>query len=227
MLFDLRDSLSARGYLAMAHDSAVAAGDSSLVAAALGHLSFVPASSGQPSAAAEYLNRAVAYADRGAPAGVRSWLFAVASECRANAGESTGALTAIDDAKRSLQRSSVSPQPVWFDYYDESRLGGFEGYALVKAGSPAPAIRILEQAVLDLPRDATKQRAIFRADLAAANLSQGNVHEACSHAMYAATDLRTARYATCVQRLRQLRSRMRPFETSRAVRDLDHAIVDL
>src|SRR5262249_28947343 len=133
--FDLSDPLTARGYLTMAYDSAVAAGDTPLIAGALGHLGFVPAATAQWSAAADHLDPAFAHADHGAPSIVRSWLAAAASEVRTNAGDHRGALVAIDDAKRLEQATSEAPAPPWFDYFDTSRLQGFEGYALLHEGS--------------------------------------------------------------------------------------------
>lgn len=225
--FDLRDPLSARGYLTMAYDSAVAAADAPLMAGALGHLAFVPAAAGQWSAAADHLTRATQHAERGAPPIVRSWLAAVASEMRANARDERGARTAVDDAKRIGSSASSAPQPSWFDFYDASRLHGFEGYALLHTGSAGPAARVLEQALDGLDRAAVKQRTVFLTDLAAANVAQGNVDQACDLAVRAATDVRARQYATCVTRLRAFRSSLRPYATSRAVRDLDHAMVDL
>lgn len=225
--FDLSDPLAARGYLTMAYDSAVAAEDAPLVAAALGHLGFVPAASGQWSAATDHLDRAFAHAERGAPPILRSWLAAAASEVRSNAGDHRGALVAIDDAKRLEQATSSAPPPAWFDFYDGSRLQGFEGYALLHGGAVSAAARNLQEALTGLASTAVKQRTVFMTDLATANVQQGEVDEACHLAIRAATDVRAGQYATCVARLREFRSSLRPYETSRAVRELDHAMVDL
>lgn len=226
--FDLHDPLAARGYLILAYESAVAADDTPLAAAALGHLAFVPADSGAWSAAADHLNRASAYAQRGGAAPLRSWLAAAMSEIRTNAGDHKGALTAIDEAKRQAESASDAPRPAWFDYYDASRLHGFEGYALMRCGSmSASATRVLERALVELDRSAIKQRTIFLTDLATANIHQGNVDEACDLAIQAATDARTGQYATSVARLREFRSSLHRYDTSRAVRDLDRAMVEL
>ena len=225
--FDLRDPLAARGYLTMAYDSAVAAGDAPLIAASLGHLGFVPAAAEQWSAAADHLDRAVAHAERGAPSIERSWLAAVASEVRTNAGDHRGALVAIDDAKRLAQVKSDAPAPLWFDYFDESRLQGFEGYALLQGGSAGPAARVLQQALAGLPPTAIKQRTVFLTDLATAHVEQGDIDQACDLAIDAATAAHTGQYATCVARLREFRSSLRRYDTSRSVRELDHAMVDL
>jgi len=225
--FDLQDPLGARGYFMTAYDSAVAAGDASLAAGALGHLSFVPAAAGQWTAAADHLAHARRRADSGAPTVVRSWLAAVTSEIRTNEGDHRAALTSIDDAKRLLASGSSTLVPDWFDFYDRTRLHGFEGYALLRGGNTVAAVGELQIALASLGPSAIKQRTVFLADLASASVLQGEVDRACDLAIEAATALTTRRYATCVNRLRDFRSTLRPYATSRAVRDLDRVLVEL
>jgi transcriptional regulator with XRE-family HTH domain len=225
--FDLQDPLSARGYFMTAYDSAIAGGDAALAAGALGHLGFVPAATGQWTASADHLAHARAHADAGAPSVIRSWLDAISSEIRANAGDERGAMIAVDDAKRALQSASSTLVPEWFDFYDATRLRGFEGYALLRSGHAASAARHLDAALTELEPSAVKQRTVFLTDLATANVRQGEVDRACDLAIKAAADLRRRRYATCVNRLRDFRSTLRPYGTSRAVRELDRAMVEL
>lgn len=225
--FDLQDPLTARGYFMTAYDSAVSAGDASLAAGALGHLVFVPAAANQWSAATDHLERARAHAVAGAPSIISSWLAAVSSEIHANAGDDRSARIAIDDAKRALESSSPTVVPEWFDYYDATRLHGFEGYALLRGGHTATAVQHLEEALTRLESSATKQRTVFLTDLAAANVLQGDIDRACDLAAQAAIELRARRYATCVSRLRDFRSSVHPYRTSRAVRELDRAMVEL
>jgi hypothetical protein len=225
--FDLRDPLTARGYFMTAYDSAVGAEDGALAAGALGHLGFIPAAANQWAAASDHLGHAKVHADAGAPTIVRSWLAAVASEIRANAGDARGALIALDDAKRALESGSSTMVPEWFDFYSGARLRGFEGYALLQIGNTAAAARHLDEALRALEPSAVKQRTVFLTDLATANVRQGDLDRACDLAIEAATNLRTRRYATCVGRLRDFRSTLRPYATSRAVRDLDRAMVEL
>lgn len=225
--FDLRDPLTARGYFMTAYDSAVAAEDSALAAGALGHLGFVPAAAGQWTAAEDHLSHATVHANGGAPRIVRSWLAAVASEVRATAGDERGALIAIDDAKRALDSGSPTMVPEWFDFYGGTRLRGFEGYALLRSGHTTKAINQLGDALAALEPSAVKQRTVFLTDLASANLRQGDLDRACDLAIQAASDLRTRRYATCVGRLQEFRSTLRPYGATRAVRDLDRAMVEL
>ena len=225
--FDLQDPLSARGYFTTAYDSAIAAGDSAMAAGALGHLAFVPAASGQWAAATDHLRHARMHAEAGAPLLMRSWLAAVTSEIRADAGDEAGALCAVDEAKRAIDGSSAAPRPSWFDFYDMTRLRGFEGYALLRTGHSSEAARQLGQALDALEPTAVKQRTVFLTDLATVHVRDGDIDRACALALEAASALAARPYATCVNRLREFRSTLRPFATSRAVGELDRAIVDL
>ena len=225
--FDLHDSLAARGYLMSAYDSAVAARDPSLAASAIGHLSFVSADARSWGAADDHLGRARSLANRSAPPIIVSWLNAVSSEVHASAGDERRALADLEHAHAALERDPQAFRPAWFDYYDRARLHGFEGYVLLKLNRSGPAVRVLQTAIERLDDTATKQRTVFLADLATARVQQGDVDEACRLAMHAARELSQRRYATSVARLHVLRSTLQPFATSRAVRQLDRAMVDV
>jgi hypothetical protein len=166
-------------------------------------------------------------AESGASTVVRSWLAAVTSEIRTNEGDHRAALTSIDDAKRLLASGSNTLVPDWFDFYNQTRLHGFEGYALLRGGNTLAAVGELQVALASLGPSAIKQRTVFLADLATASVQHGDVDRACDLAIEAATALTTRRYATCVNRLRDFRSTLRPYATSRAVRDLDRVMVEL
>ena len=225
--FDLRDQLSARGYFTAAYDSAIAADDACLAAGALGHLSFVSASARQWSAADDHLHHARMHAERVGNPVVRSWLAAVASEIHANARDERATLLALDEARRLLNGGTGQAQPAWFDYYDNTRFHGFEGYALLRLGRWAEAHRQLHGALRSLPSTALKQRTVFLTDLASVSIRQGDIDHACDVAVDAANALTAQPYATSMQRLRNLRSDLAPYAKSRAVRQLDDAMAQL
>jgi phosphoglycolate phosphatase-like HAD superfamily hydrolase len=52
------------------------------------------------------------------------------------------------------------------DYYDQTRLNGFKGFAYLAAGRPDEARSALSDALAALDTDAVKQRAVFLTDLA-------------------------------------------------------------
>jgi hypothetical protein len=150
----------------------------------------------------------------------------VASEIHTNSGDHRAALTDIDRAQRLIHADSVTTRPDWFDFYDSARLVGFEGYARLQAGSSDRAVTLLDDALLGIGRDATKQRAIFLVDLATACVGTGDVDRACAVALEATESLKARPYKTCEARLRTFRSSLRPYSGSRVVRDLDCAMVE-
>src|ERR1022692_5312491 len=116
--FDLRDSLSARGYYKLALESAREAGDHLQAAAALAHVAFIPAADYGYAAAVDYLRGASHQAGKRPDGRVASWLSAVESEILTSAGSHTAALGAIDRAREKLAERGVTADLPWFDYYD-------------------------------------------------------------------------------------------------------------
>lgn len=219
--FDLNDAIAARGYYALAMESSVEAGAHHLTSAALGHTAFIPAAEGRMTTAVQYLDQAGTVLDRDPHHALASWLAAVGSEIAANAGSARESLDYIDRARSSLARSGLAPELPWFDFFDESRLNGFAGYANLRAHRDGDALTLLSATLSFLPDQAVKQRAVVLADLAVAHLAHGDVDHACAIAIEAVDRLRQAGYATGVDRLRALRTRLSPWATSKAVRDLD------
>jgi transcriptional regulator with XRE-family HTH domain len=223
--FDLNDPLTARAYHTVAYEAAIQAADDALAAMALGHLAFPPAKEGDSAAAVAYLSEAMAHARRAGVPLVTSWLSAVESEVVCEI-DPTAALRALDHAQLSLDHAEDDETPAWFDYYSPARLAGFRGHTLLKVGYPDQAREALEVALAGVEHCAVKQRALLRADVAAAWLVAGHrdVDRACELAAESAADLATAGYATAVERLRELRDQLAPWERSHAVRQLDDVL---
>jgi len=225
--FDLRDSLGARGYYNLALESAREAGDHLQATAALAHVAFVPAAENGFGAALDYIRGAAQHAARHPDGRVTSWLYAVESEIHANAGEHGAALAAIDRALETLAKPGLVADLPWFDYYDATRLSGFAGYALLRAGKLEESRTALARALGQLPRTAVKQRAVFLADVATVELACGDLDKACATAGDAAEQLRQAGYAVGFGRLRDFRSSIGPWSNSTPVRALDEQLAAL
>jgi tetratricopeptide (TPR) repeat protein len=189
--------------------------------AALGHMAFIPAAEQAVTTALSYLRGAQDHLDKRPHGPLSSWLAAVESEIHRNAGSYAAALTAIDRARESLATPGLSADLPWFDYYDETRLAGFAGYAMLRAGQYGEARQALTEALGCLPRTAVKQRAVFLTDLASVQLHDRDLDEACRTAGDAADELRRAGYATGFDRLREFRSSVNPWRASQPVRMLD------
>ncbi len=218
--FDLRDPMAARAYYSMALDSSREAGDPHLSAATLGHMSFVPAASGEFSAAIDLLDGADKYASKATV--LPSWLAAVEAEIRATAGETRASLNAIDRAEGGLV--AAHEVPAWMDYYDATRLKGFKGFAYLAAGKPEEARNALGDALSSLNVGAVKQRAVFLADLATAFVYEGEVDKGCELAGEAAVALTKAGYATSAERLHEFRELVRPWQDRASVKELDERL---
>jgi hypothetical protein len=143
--FDLHDPMAARGYYGMAMDSSREANEPLLSAAALGHMSFIPAANGGFSAAIDLLEGAGKHA--GKTTVLPSWLGAVESEIRAKAGDARASLLAIDRAERAL--SPAREVPTWMDYYDANRLKGVQRLRLPGCRETGGSPQRLERRTVD------------------------------------------------------------------------------
>ena len=225
--FDLEEPLTARGYYNLSLEAAREAGDHLQAAAALGHVAFIPAAEHSFTAALDYLRGAAHHVTKQPHGPVASWLAAVESEMHTNAGSPTAALSAVDRARDAYGRPGLTADLPWFDYYDETRLAGFDGYATLRAGKLDASRAALTGALRTLPRDAVKQRAVFLVDLATVELHGGDLDEACRLAGRAAEQLHQAGYATGADRLREFRGSVDRWKTSPAVRTLDEHLAAL
>lgn len=198
--------------------------DDLLAAAALGHLAFLPAAEGNPSAAVDYLGGATRHADRAGVPLVQSWLAAVESEILTPVN-AAGTLLALDRATKLLTRPADVAPPGWFDYYSGDRLDGFRGRALLQLGRGEEARSALTGALKGLGQGAVKQRAVFLLDVASSYLGKEvELERACDLAVDAATALAMAGYATAGDRLLEFRKQLTPWEHTSAVVDLEERL---
>ena len=225
--FDLRDPLAARGYYNLALESAREAGDHLQAAAALAHMAFIPAADYRFGAALDYLRAAAQHVAKRPDSRVASWLYAVESEIQTNAGAHAAALAAIERALATLDKPGLPADLPWFDYYDTTRLSGFAGYALLRAGRFEESRIALTGALERMPRTAVKQRAVFLTDIASVELACGDLDQACATAGDAAEQLRHAGYAMGFGRLKDFRDSVPPWSDSTPVRALDEQLAAL
>lgn len=219
--FDLQESMSARSHYSVALDAARECSDHHQAAAVLGHMAFIPAADHSASAALDYLDGAKEHLSQVPSGPLTSWVAAVESEIHANNGSHHSALAAADTAREALLDPGLDVELPWFDYYDQTRLEGFAGYAALQAQHYDQAREALNTALRQLPRGSAKQRAVFLADLATTSLREGDLDAACETAGNAAEELRRAGYATGFGRLREFRAEVHPWSSSRAVTTLD------
>jgi hypothetical protein len=218
--FDLHNPFDARAYFDLAREAADESRDSVLLAVALGHMAFLPASKHNIAASRSYVAAARnALTSRPAPL-VASWVSAVESEFAARHGAMGSAFRARERSRGELAASPSFSCPVWFDFFDAKRLLGFEGFALRRAGRVEEAKAKLTEALGTGSTLGVKQRAVASIDLAVVHAVSGDMDEGCRLATSAAAVLEKASYATARERLVEFRAVV-PDPRHSAVRVLD------
>jgi transcriptional regulator with XRE-family HTH domain len=224
--FDIHRSFDARAYLDLAREASQEAGDQHLTSVVFGHIAFLPAAKHSYQASASYLSAARDALSRQPAPMIGSWLSAVEAELNTQLGAVGPARSCLDRARESLAAASSMPIPEWFDFFDARRLSGFEGYTLRAAGDLEAARAELEAALRPGSGMGPKQRAVTNIDLASTCVGLGDIDEGCRLAAAAATELRSAGYATAMDRLGEFRSAI-PNQRHPAVRLLDESLADL
>lgn len=228
--FDLRKPELAQQSFVLALQAAHEAGDSLLGAAALAHMAFAPAFSGDSSRAEQARDRiraAQAFARRGdAAAEMIAWLDAVEAEVETRFGDTRRALDLIHQAEEAYTEADGRPSPDWLDWFSEARLAGFKGNTLMVAGRGREARETLESVLNVLPDDAIKQRSIILADLAAAAVIENAPERACDYLSTALDQLGQYWYATAMDRVKAVRETLRQWDSLPVVRQLDERLYD-
>lgn len=219
--FDLREPARAADTWVRALQAAGEADDALLGAAVLAHMAFIPGWAGQREAATERMVAARTYARRAqAPGHFVAWLDAVEAECATLCGDTRTALNLIAHGETVVDDITV-PAPEWMDWFSAIRLAAFKGNTQLKAGH-LPQARATLLGVLDgLTADDDKQRTVVLGDLGAVEAAAGRPEAAAEHALRALELLEVHWYATGLERVREVRRALGPWEHEQYVRDLD------
>ncbi|MEV0531018.1 hypothetical protein [Kitasatospora sp. NPDC050463] len=124
-------------------------------------------------------------------------------------------------AEDVLAAGSDVPLPDWFTWFSTVRLRAFKGNTELAAGLIPQARTTLEKALTDLPEADGKQRTVILADLAAVEAAARRPDEACALLGQALDQLDSTWYATGVERVRETRRALVPWEDSAAVQRVD------
>jgi len=160
-------------------------------------------------------------ADAGSVPIINAWICAIRSEHKARAGESADAHRALEAAESALALPAGEPVPEWLDFFDEARLEGFRGFALLRVGRVADARGALTHGLRRLRPTAAKQRSVYLVDLASTYVAAREIDKACAVAGEACATLQEAGYATGTERLRQFRLSVDVWQDAASVRALD------
>jgi ATP/maltotriose-dependent transcriptional regulator MalT len=225
--FDLRQSEQASESLLRALQAAAEADDQLLGAAVLAHMAFIPGWADDQEAAVERILAARTYARRGpTSAEFWAWLDAVEAECETRCGDPHAALRLIHHAEDTLSTGSEHATPEWLDWFSPVRLAAFKGNTQLKAGHLPQARQTLQEVLDDLPPESDKQRTVVLGDLAAVEAADGRPEEACRYAVQALDQLAITWYAMGMDRIREVRRTLAPWQNERCVRDLDDRLYD-
>jgi transcriptional regulator with XRE-family HTH domain len=221
--FDLKRPEPAHADLELALDATEKSGDNALAAAVLAHMSFVAAHTGNRAAAHHLLSAAMAHSVNHTDALTRAWLNCVQAEVTASLGDRADSFAALNRAESLLTEAGRNPQPEWLDWFDASRFAAFAGHANLLLGRAHDARIPLEVSLAELGPEATKQKAVVLADLAASHVDD-DLEAACGLTGQALDQLSTSWYATGYERVQAVRRQLTPHQQTRHVRELEDRI---
>ncbi|MFE7094603.1 transcriptional regulator [Streptomyces erythrochromogenes] len=219
--FDLREPARASDTWVRALQAAGEADDALLGSAVLAHMAFIPGWAGRREAATERMVAARTYARRAqAPGYFVAWLDAVEAECATLCGDTRTALNLIAHGETVVD-DTATPTPEWMDWFSGIRLAAFKGNTQLKAGHLPQARETLLSVLDGLTADDDKQRTVILGDLGAVEAAAGRPEAAAAYALRALELLEVHWYATGLERVREVRRALGPWEHEQYVRDLD------
>ncbi len=220
LAFDRRDHARARAYYEVALDAAKEAGDEPLAACALGYLSYLASLEGAADEAQRLLREARRRAGPAYPA-TRAWLAGREAQELAIVGDTLAALDVLEHAYAEFERAHPEEERSWTRFLDRSRFESLAVATYVPLGEAGAALTAGREAMASLAGPDFKKRSIVLADVAIAYARLGEAEAACQLGGEAlAIGLRTESRLG-LERVRELRRHLEPWNGARAVRDLD------
>jgi tetratricopeptide (TPR) repeat protein len=220
---DLGRPGAAWSYYCLATRAAREAGDRELYAYVVAETSYVLLFGGQVREALSLVKRARRLA-RAATPRLRAWLAAAHAEASAIAGNAGDALRALDQADEAFQQVEPGSGPSWLSYFDQAHLVRWKGHCLVLVGQPETALVVLQEALDSVDSSFVRARAGALVDLATLHLRQGEVDATCNVLGQAFRLARETQSTKNQRRIIEVRRRLRPWNATTAVRDLDELL---
>lgn len=230
LAFVLDQRADALAYLALARGASAEVGDAATEAGVLNGLSVLQSGlprggqGGDPAQALGLLRQAADVASGGTPAHIQGWIAARTSYESAAVGDAAASLRAQQVAERHLERADTTaaadsldaPAPVIWD-----ARANLAAAALASGAPPADVAVRLASLLRATPMELGRRRAILQTDLAAVSVAAGDLDEACGLMGQAWSFAVGSGYRLGRQRVRGVRSRLRPWDGERVVRELD------
>jgi transcriptional regulator with XRE-family HTH domain/tetratricopeptide (TPR) repeat protein len=223
--WDVRDSAGAARYFELARRAAEEAEDRVLSAYALAFIAEFTTYIGRPRESLDYLEATRSLRDV-LPPRVDAWVAAVQAEACAYLAEGHDTRVALEQAHAAMALATRhDEEPAWIDFFDEGRLGGYEGVCLVRLGDAPNAVQVLEKATRVTNPSFTKYRSEIASDLAWARVQQGQVEESCRLLALTFELAHPVGYKESLHRLAHVRQQLQPYRDTAAVRELDELLV--
>jgi hypothetical protein len=218
--FDLKDQARATAYFKVAQQAADEAEDRDLAAWALATWSLMPTYNGDPAEALRLIQAAQAAGGRALSPTRGAWLAALKAKAHAGLGDARRSAIALARAERTLSVPGSEGNRLGTDFFDPPRLMGFEGSSLLLLRQPKAARRALADVLALRSLTDVKGRSLARLDLAAADLQEREVDQACATTSEALSIPATHRVDPIRRRARTVLADLAPWDDHPAVRDL-------
>jgi tetratricopeptide (TPR) repeat protein len=220
---DLGRPGAAWSYYSLATRAAREAGHRELHAYVVAETSYVLLFGGQVREALSLVKRARHLA-RGTAPRLRAWLAAAQAEALAIAGNAADTLRALDQADEAFQQVEPGSGPRWLSYFDQAHLVRWKGHCLVAVGQADTALSVLQEALHSVDASFVRARAGALVDLATLHLRQGEVEATCDVLWQAFRLARETQSTKNERRIIEVRRRLRPWDTTASVRELDERL---
>ncbi|MCS0604522.1 helix-turn-helix transcriptional regulator [Streptomyces sp. LP11] len=156
-----------------------------------------------------------------APARIRGLAAQHLAQGRAVAGDYTGCLRSLDQARELLERDGTDPsQPVLGASHVPDVVSMFTGWCLYDLGRPRQAAEILDRELIRVPGHALRSRTRYGVRRALSHASAGDIDQACRLTSELLPSLRLISSATVSADVRRLSRTLGRHSRSSVVRQL-------
>jgi tetratricopeptide (TPR) repeat protein len=219
-LMGSHDLHAAKAHYDLALRSAREANDWDLASYALGSLAFHAVQARRPADSRMIVEAASRLAERRGRPRTRAWAAALASELNARAGREVASRRSLEIARAALDGTRDDPSWKGVGWFDEARLGSYDGASLLLLGKYEAAEELLRLSLQQLDPLRLKHRSTTSADLAMVLALRGEVEESCARAGDALTFANAISHRESVDRVRGVHFRLMRWRAHPAVREL-------
>jgi tetratricopeptide (TPR) repeat protein len=230
LCFDLERYDEAAVLYRQAAGAAKGSGDVSRQAYLVGRMSRTLQNSGRLDQALVLVDGAERIAGTSATPLVRSWLAAIRAYAHAEQGDERACRLDLERADGLLNRSDGEPREAYIAFWGNAHLHKWGGYALLKLGERTTTTigegrRAIDQALETWPEWNVLDSAEVLTAAASARLAQGDIPETARLTGRAHDIAANTKSPRLLRYVSDLRTRMRPYRHTRAVRELDERLL--